>query len=94
MIASGASVKAVQRQLGHRSATLTLDRYGHLWPNELDALAEALELAPERQLRRILRGLLRQSPMWSPWNHAADLRKCGGAGRARTCDRRIMSPLL
>ena len=36
-------MKAVQRQLGHRSATLTLDRYGHRWPDELDALADALE---------------------------------------------------
>jgi integrase len=42
-IASGASVKAVQRQLGHRSATLTLDRYAHLWPDELDALGDGLE---------------------------------------------------
>jgi integrase len=42
-IASGVSVNAVQRQLGHRGATLTLDRYGHLWPDELDALADALE---------------------------------------------------
>jgi integrase len=37
------TVKAVQRQLGHKSATLTVDRYGHLFPDELDALATALE---------------------------------------------------
>jgi hypothetical protein len=36
-------LKAVQRQLGHRSATLTLDTYGHLWPDELEALGQALE---------------------------------------------------
>jgi integrase len=42
-IASGANVKMVQRQLGHRSATLTLDRYGHLFPDELDALSNALD---------------------------------------------------
>lgn len=42
-IASGASVKAVQRMLGHASATLTLDRYGHLFPDELDALAASLD---------------------------------------------------
>jgi integrase len=40
---SGVTVKAVQRQLGHKSATLTVDRYGHLFPGELDALATALE---------------------------------------------------
>jgi integrase len=31
-IAAGATVKSVQRMLGHASATLTLDRYGHLFP--------------------------------------------------------------
>jgi integrase len=30
-IAAGASVKGVQSMLGHASATLTLDRYGHLF---------------------------------------------------------------
>ena len=31
-ISAGASVKSVQRMLGHASAMLTLDRYGHLFP--------------------------------------------------------------
>jgi hypothetical protein len=39
-IAQGASVKAVQAQLGHASAAVTLDRYGHLFPDELQKLAE------------------------------------------------------
>ena len=43
MIASGAGVKIVQQQLGHASATLTLDRYAHLFPDELDALSSALD---------------------------------------------------
>lgn len=43
MIASGAGVKVVQQQLGHRTATLTLDRYAHLFPDELDALSGALD---------------------------------------------------
>ncbi|MGH3364056.1 MAG: hypothetical protein ACRDOW_04940 [Nocardioidaceae bacterium] len=29
--------------LGHASATLTLDRYGHLFPDELDAVAARLD---------------------------------------------------
>lgn len=33
MIRSGADVKRVQKQLGHRSAVLTLDTYSHLWPD-------------------------------------------------------------
>ena len=41
MIASGANVKTVQSQLGHKTATMTLDQYGHLsamtsmtWPTK------------------------------------------------------------
>jgi hypothetical protein len=43
LIAQGASVKAVQAQLGHATASITLDTYGHLFPSELAALADRLE---------------------------------------------------
>ena len=43
MISSGASIKVVQRQLGHATATMTLDLYGHLYDDDLDALADALD---------------------------------------------------
>jgi Phage integrase family len=43
LIAQGASVKAVQAQLDHASATVTLDRYGHLFPDELQRLADRLQ---------------------------------------------------
>jgi integrase len=43
LIAQGASVKAIQAQLGHASATVTLDRYGHLFPDELQQLADRLQ---------------------------------------------------
>jgi integrase len=43
MIRQGASVKAVQKQLGHATASITLDTYGHLFPDELEALAGRLE---------------------------------------------------
>lgn len=33
LIAQGENVKFIQSQLGHASATTTLDRYGHLMPN-------------------------------------------------------------
>lgn len=42
MIASGADVKAVQAALGHASATMTLDRYGHLWDKRLDEVGDAM----------------------------------------------------
>ncbi|MDP9394864.1 MAG: tyrosine-type recombinase/integrase [Actinomycetota bacterium] len=44
-IAAGASVKGVQSMLGHASATVTWDRYGHLYGDELDAVAERLDAA-------------------------------------------------
>jgi integrase len=33
LIRHGASIKTVQARLGHKSATETLDTYGHLWPD-------------------------------------------------------------
>ncbi|MEU7764346.1 site-specific integrase [Nocardia sp. NPDC049190] len=42
MIASGAHVKTVQRQLGHKTATMTLDNYGHLFEDDLDDVAERM----------------------------------------------------
>jgi integrase len=43
LIREGASIKAVQKQMGHATAAITLDVYGHLFPDELDSLAERLE---------------------------------------------------
>jgi integrase len=58
-IASGASVKGVQLMLGHASATLTLDRYGHLFGDELDAVADRIDTAARAvaDLSRTNRGL-------------------------------------
>ena len=42
MIHAGANVKAVQRQLGHASAAMTLDVYADLFDDDLDALSEAM----------------------------------------------------
>jgi integrase len=44
-IASGADVKVVQQMLGHKSATMTLDLYGHLFESRLDDVASALDRA-------------------------------------------------
>jgi integrase len=52
-IASGASVKGVQAMLGHASAAMTLDLYGHLFGDELDAVADRLDVAA-RACRRNL----------------------------------------
>lgn len=45
MIASGAHVKTVQRQLGHKSATMTLDTYGHLFNDDLGDIVGRLDEA-------------------------------------------------
>jgi hypothetical protein len=44
-IASGADVKVVQTMLGHASATMTLDTYGHLFEDRLDEVAAAMDAA-------------------------------------------------
>ena len=38
-ISAGANVKAVQRMLGHASASMTLDVYSDLFDDDLDAVA-------------------------------------------------------
>jgi hypothetical protein len=52
-IAAGADVKTLQTMLGHASAVMTLDRYGHLMPgrgedvaDRLDALARSASAEP------------------------------------------------
>ena len=45
LIAQGAHPKAIQSHLGHRSITTTLDRYGHLFEDEHDKLAERIDRA-------------------------------------------------
>lgn len=49
-IAAGANVKAVQRMLGHASAAMTLDIYGHLFDDDLDAVSAALDDAVRRSV--------------------------------------------
>ena len=44
-ITAGANVKVVQTMLGHKSATMTLDLYGHLITDQLDQVADAMDAA-------------------------------------------------
>ena len=44
-ISAGANVKVVQRMLGHKSATMTLDLYGHLFSDDLESVADGLNQA-------------------------------------------------
>ncbi|MDG9706506.1 site-specific integrase [Streptomyces sp. DH37] len=51
-IAAGADVKVVQQMLGHKSAAMTLDVYGHLWPDRLDEVANALDAGRKSALAK------------------------------------------
>jgi TrwC relaxase/Phage integrase family len=46
-IASGADVKVVQQMLGHSSATMTLDTYGHHFEDRLDEVGDAMDRGPD-----------------------------------------------
>ncbi len=43
MIAAGVNAKALSTFMGHASITITLDRYGHLFPGAEDAAAGLLD---------------------------------------------------
>jgi integrase len=44
-VSAGANVKAVQRMLGHTKASMTLDVYADLFDEDLDGVAERLDVA-------------------------------------------------
>ena len=54
-ISAGGNIKLVQRLLGHKTATMTLDRYGHLSPDDLDAVADRLDEGAAVPLRSMSR---------------------------------------
>ncbi|KUI27744.1 tyrosine-type recombinase/integrase [Mycobacterium sp. GA-2829] len=41
-IQAGANIKSLQNMLGHESAALTLDRYGHLYGSDVEAIGVAM----------------------------------------------------
>lgn len=51
-VSAGANVKAVQRMLGHASATMTLDVYADLFDEDLRAVADALDDVVRRLEKR------------------------------------------
>ncbi|WUD74599.1 tyrosine-type recombinase/integrase [Streptomyces sp. NBC_00510] len=53
-IAAGADVKVVQTMLGHKDASMTLNVYGHLFPDRLDEVADALDVG--RKVALAMRG--------------------------------------
>lgn len=49
-IQAGANIKALQNMLGHESAGLTLDRYGHLYGSDVEAVEVAINDLLTRKL--------------------------------------------
>ena len=54
-VSAGANVKAVQRMLGHASAAMTLDLYADLFDDDLEAVADRLDIM--REAARVARSL-------------------------------------
>jgi hypothetical protein len=54
-VSAGGNVKAVQRMLGHASAAMTLDMYADLFDDDLEAVAEKLDVL--REAARVARSL-------------------------------------
>lgn len=50
-VSAGANVKALQRMLGHKHASLTLDTYADLFDADLDDVADVLEASRAKALR-------------------------------------------
>jgi integrase len=50
LASAGAPIKAIQTQLGHSTAEMTLNRYSHLYPDDLDALATHLDAVHSRSI--------------------------------------------
>ncbi len=50
LIAAGANPKSVQAHLGHSSIAVTMDRYTHLFPSDIEALIGRLEDVRARSL--------------------------------------------
>lgn len=48
LIAQNVPPKVIQQHLGHKSFAITMDRYGHLYPEASEQLAEALDRVPDR----------------------------------------------
>ena len=87
-IASGADVKVVQQMLGHASAVMTLDQYGHLFGDRLDEVADRMASAREAAVARVLPEADSVDRALVPENNTGPairgLRR-GAPGRIRTC---------
>jgi len=80
MISAGATPKAVQTVMGHRSMAFTMTVYGHMFDADLDDLADRLDALPGTS-HGLYTAWLR--PLVTAKNRFAlpDLHVCGWAGK-------------
>lgn len=79
-ITGGADVNVIRTMLGHKSAALTLDVYGHLFADRLDEVSDKMD---ERRTTLLAKA---RTP------HAKPLRPQGG--RRRYGDREVLAAIL
>lgn len=53
MIAAGVNAKTLSASMGHASITMTLDRYGHMFPGSEEEAAGPLDAYLERATRGV-----------------------------------------
>jgi integrase len=92
-VASGATVKSVQRMLGHASAAMTLDVYSGLFDDDLTALADRMDAAARAAAEARVGAVWARPPADTPPNGKRAAQRSGPRGD-RTHNPRIKSPLL
>lgn len=65
-IHAGANIKTIQRMVGHASAAMTLDVYGHLWDDELDEVSRKVYKHLEEERRELRKALEKGEPVCLP----------------------------
>ena len=92
-VASGATVKSVQRMLGHASAAMTLDVYAGLFDDDLTDLATRMDAAAQEAAASLVGVLWARPPTTRP-RSGKTAGQHGGPRGDRTHNPRIKSPLL
>jgi len=97
LIQGSASLAYVKEQMGHSSIQVTVDIYGHLIPGANIAWADALDstTSPQQSATQTQTGKRIEIDAIEEAVEPTDvIELVGGPSRTRTCDQRIMSPLL
>lgn len=98
-LAAGVDIAIVSGECGHATTAFTRDVYQHVFPELARAAADATASIVPRNgkthnpMRACAHRRTKRTPQWGS-SSMKSLVRMGGASRARTDDRRVMSPLL